>query len=306
MARILNIGSINIDHVYRVSHFVQPGETLHSLSLAEFPGGKGLNQSVALALAGGEVAHAGKVGPDGGNMIAVLRGAGVDVSLIDKSGSATGHAVIQVNEMGQNCILLHRGANYELDTVYVDKVLSNYAEGDILVLQNEVSQLPYIMETAHQKGMRIAFNPSPIGPELDACPLANVNWFLLNEIEGMAISGEKDNTMVLEAMACKYPNAAVVLTVGKSGVMYKDKMQTLSHGIYDVPVVDTTAAGDTFTGFFISLTAQGETPAEALRLASVASSIAVSRAGAAVSIPDLAQVRTANLKPLGIAVSELS
>ena len=297
MTKILNIGSINIDHVYRVPHFVQPGETLHALSLTNFPGGKGLNQSVALALAGGTVAHAGKVGSDGGEMIAVLRRAGADVSLVDESGSATGHAVIQVSERGQNCILLHRGANYELDKAFVDRALAAYGEGDILVLQNEVAQLPYIMESAHQKGMRIAFNPSPIGPEIDACPLETVSWFLLNEIEGAALSGEKDHAMVLNAMAQKYPNAAIVLTVGKNGVLYKDKTQTLRHGIYKVPVVDTTAAGDTFTGFFIGLTAQGENPTEALRLASVASSIAVSRAGASVSIPTLAQVKEAKLTP---------
>ena len=297
MSKILNIGSINIDHVYRVPHFVQPGETLSAVSLSDFPGGKGLNQSVALALAGGNVAHAGKIGPDGAAMVAVLRRAGVDVSLMDEGGSATGHAIIQVNETGQNCILLHKGANFELDEAFVRRALSAYGAGDILVLQNEVGLLPHIMEAAHQKGMRIAFNPSPIGPEIDACPLDYVDWFLLNEIEGAALSGEDDHAKVLDAMAAKYPNAAIVLTVGKNGVLYCDKTQRLRHGIYNVPVVDTTAAGDTFTGFFIGLTAQGYPAEEALRLASVASSIAVSRAGASVSVPTLQEVRDAQLQP---------
>lgn len=297
MSRILNIGSINIDHVYRVPHFVQPGETLNSLSLTDFPGGKGLNQSVALALAGGDVAHAGKVGPDGADMVEVLRRAGVDVSLMDDGGSATGHAIIQVNEKGQNCILLHRGANFELDEAFVARALAGYGQGDILVLQNEVGLLPAIMEAAHQKGMRIAFNPSPIGPEIDECPLEYVNWFLLNEIEGAALSGENDHAKVLDAMAAKYPNAAIVLTVGKDGVLYKSGDERLRHGIYNVKVVDTTAAGDTFTGFFIGLTAQDYLAAEALRLASVASSIAVSRAGASVSVPTLQEVQEARLEP---------
>ena len=299
MTKILNIGSINIDHVYRVSHFLQPGETLHALSLSDFPGGKGLNQSVALALAGGRVAHAGKIGPDGVFMLEILRSAGVDVSRIDDSGSSTGHAIIQVNENGQNCILLHRGANFELDTAFVSRALSGYGEGDILVLQNETGLLPVIMESAHQKGMRIAFNPSPIGPEIEKCKLEYVNWFLLNEIEGAALTGEKDHTKILEVMAQKYPNAAIILTLGKRGVLYKDKTQTLRHGVYKAPVVDTTAAGDTFTGFFISLTARGESPDEALRLAGMASAIAISRAGAAVSIPTLAQVMAAKLAPVG-------
>ncbi len=302
MTKILNIGSINIDHVYRVPHFVQPGETLHALSLTNFPGGKGLNQSVALALAGGTVAHAGKVGSDGGEMIAVLRRAGADVSLVDESGSATGHAVIQVSERGQNCILLHRGANYELDKAFVDRALAAYGEGDILVLQNEVAQLPYIMESAHQKGMRIAFNPSPIGPEIDACPLETVSWFLLNEIEGAALSGEKDHAMVLNAMAQKYPNAAIVLTVGKQGAYYRDNAKTVHHGIYDVPVVDTTGAGDTFCGYFLACCMRGMDVASALKYASLASSCAVGVKGAGPSVPTWQQM-LAFAKKIGEAVS---
>ena len=298
MPKILNIGSINIDHVYRVPHFVQPGETLHAFSLADFPGGKGLNQSVALARAGGQVYHAGLVGPDGTAMVETLRAAGVDVSGVLQNGSATGHAVIQVNQAGQNCILLHRGANFELDEAAVDAALAPFGAGDILVLQNEVNQLAYMMEAAHARGMRIAFNPSPIGPQLATCPLHYVSWFLLNEIEGAALSGQQDHTRVLDAMAEKYPAAAIVLTVGKAGVLYQNAEETLRHGIYDVPVVDTTAAGDTFTGFFIALCAQGYPVAEALRLASVASSIAVSRAGASVSVPTLAEVLVARLNPL--------
>lgn len=297
MTRILNIGSINIDHVYSVSHFVQPGETLHCRKMNDFPGGKGLNQSVALARAGGKVAHAGKVGPDGTGMVAMLAQAGVDVAAIDRTGSVTGHAIIQVNNAGQNCILLHRGANFELDGDFIHRVLTPYGEGDILVLQNEVSHLAVAMEAAHKKGMRIAFNPSPIGPEIDDCPLEYVTWFLLNEIEGAALSGESDHARVLDAMAAKYPNAAIVLTVGREGVLYRYGSTVLCHGIYDVPVVDTTAAGDTFTGFFIALTAQGRPAGEALRLASVASSLAVSRAGASVSVPTLSEVEGANLTP---------
>ena len=295
MTKILNIGSINIDHVYRVPHFVQPGETLHAHTLQAFPGGKGLNQSVALGLAGAQVAHAGKVGPDGAEMVKVLEDAGVDTRPVAQDGSATGHAVIQVNQGGQNCILLYRGANFELDEAFVAQALDGYGQGDILVLQNEVNQLPLIMETAHKKGMRIAFNPSPIGPEIDDCPLEYVSWFLLNEIEGTALSGESDHEKVLDAMAEKYPEAAIVLTRGHQGVFYKDKTQRLAHGIYKVPVVDTTAAGDTFTGYFIALTAAGRPAAEALQMASKASAIAVSRAGASVSIPALAEVASTPL-----------
>lgn len=296
MSKILNIGSINIDHVYRVPHFVRPGETLASQSLMHYPGGKGLNQSVALAKAGARVYHAGRVGPDGASMLTIMRDAGVNTDMIGIDGSSTGHTVIQVNEAGQNCIILHAGANHELEKSYIDRSIGSFQPGDILLLQNEVNDIDYCMEAAHQKGMLIAFNPSPIGPAIEKCPLSYVRWFILNEIEGAALTGKTLAEDILDAMASLYPGAAIVLTIGKEGVLYRDREQLLSHGTYDVPVVDTTAAGDTFTGYFLALTASGRSAKEALRLASIASSIAVSRTGASVSIPSLKEAEESQLQ----------
>lgn len=290
MKKILNYGSLNIDKTFSVDHILRPGETLAAHSLELFPGGKGLNQSVALARAEGRVYHAGKIGADGAFLMDVLRDAGVHTEYIGKTEGQTGQALIQVDSTGQNCIMLYHGANYENAESDFDEILSQFDAGDLLVMQNEINSIDVLMEKAASRGMEIAFNPSPIGPEIAACDLRLVSWFLLNEVEGHELTGETDPQKITDILLERYPKARIVLTLGKDGVVYRDAQKTVKHGIYKVPVVDTTAAGDTFTGFFLATTAAGEPVERALKLASVASSIAVSRKGAAVSIPTLREV----------------
>jgi len=295
MKKIINFGSLNIDHVYTVDHFVQPGETTSAQSFELLPGGKGLNQSVALAKSGGVVHHAGKVATDGIWLIDLLENAGVQTELIDRTGTNTGTALIQVNKCGQNCIIIHHGANAEISDEYIDSTLNQFGCGDLILLQNEINSIEKIMNTAYQKGMEIAFNPSPFDDSIERLPLEKVTYFLLNEIEGFELTGETVPALIAENLLRKYPGAKIVLTLGKSGVLYRDGQQSITNGTYQVPVVDTTAAGDTFTGFFLSQVVAGCPVVEALRIASVASSIAVSKKGAAISIPTLKQVETSNL-----------
>ena len=292
MRKILNIGSINIDYVYGVARFVQPGETISAVSLDVFPGGKGLNQSIAMARAGGRVYHAGRIGPDGLGMIEIMERAGVDVSLVDRTGSGTGHAVIQVNAAGENCIILRAGANFEIGRGLIDRALSGFGGGDFLVLQNEINDIGYIIEAASARGLSIAFNLAPFGPEIMDYPLKLVNYFLVNETEGRGLSGKSEPNEILDAMAGMFPNSAFVLTLGSDGVIYRDPTKTISRGIYETPIVDTTAAGDTFTGYFITALVDEKPVEEALRLASAASSLTVSRKGASSSIPELWEALT--------------
>lgn len=294
--KILNFGSLNIDNVYSMDHFVRPGETTASLKMETFCGGKGLNQSVALAKAGAPVYHAGKVGADGQMLIDILGEYGVDTSLVAMTQGHTGHAIIQVDKKGQNCILLYGGANQEITTDYIDDVLAHFEKGDMLLLQNEINNIDYIIKKAAEKGMVLAINPSPISDELVKMDLTSITYFILNEIEGNELTQETDPEKIAQKMRQIYPGCVVVLTLGKQGVMYYDGTNTYTHGIYDVPVVDTTAAGDTFTGFFLSTLMQGEDVPKALEYASVASSLAVSQKGAAPSIPTMEQVKNAKLK----------
>lgn len=299
--KILNFGSLNIDKVYSVPHFVEAGETLSSTKMEVFSGGKGLNQSIALARAGAEVYHAGAIGPDGESLRALMADAGVHTDYLQTLPTVTGHAVIQLTPKGQNCIIISAGANGELTEAYIDGVLENFGAGDLLLVQNETNNVPYAMRRAKEKEMKIAFNASPISEALLSYPLDLVDYYLINEVEGKALAGEeaKSNEEILAALKKRFPNAAIVLTVGKDGVLYQYGDERASHGIYDVPVADTTAAGDTFCGFFLASTAKGLTAAEALRMASLASSMAVSKKGAANSIPSWDEVeafgRTAKL-----------
>lgn len=296
--KILSFGSLNLDMVYDVDHFVAPGETLSSHRLERFCGGKGLNQSLALARAGAETYHAGMVGTDGGMLVDCLQADGVNVAHIEKWEGATGHAIIQVDKQGQNCILLYGGANQQITPAMVDRVLASFSAGDMVLLQNEISSLPYLIEGAHAKGLRVALNPSPYNAGMEACDLTLIDYFLLNEVEGAQITGEAEPDRILEAMRERFPNAAIVLTLGKQGAIYDDGVTRCAHGIYKVPVVDTTAAGDTFTGFFLAAVGKGLEPAHALEIASKASSLAVSVKGASSSIPSWAEVEATNIQPL--------
>lgn len=289
--KFLNFGSLNLDFVYDVEHFVRPGETISSAALNTFSGGKGLNQSVALSRAGAQTYHGGCIGKDGQILLDGLRAAGADVSFVRVLKSCrTGHAIIQVDPSGQNCILLFGGANQAVTDVQIEETLSRFGAGDFLLLQNEINGLEQLMEKAAEKGIRIAFNPSPIDGKISQLPLEKVEFFLLNEIEGAALGGGNRPEEILEGLEKRYPKAKIVLTLGKEGALYFDGEKTFFQPIFPVKVMDTTAAGDTFTGYFLEAVSRGLLGDVCLKRAAAASAIAVSRKGASPSIPDGAEV----------------
>ena len=291
--KIVNYGSINLDHVYQVDHIVQPGETLLAADQNLFCGGKGLNQSIALAKAGAEVYHAGVVGEDGDILLGALRAAGVDITHVRRAPGASAHTVIQVDRNGQNCIIVFSGENMHPSEADIDHILSDFSAGDAVLMQNELYNTPLMMRKAAEKGMTIIFNPSPVNQEMLSYPLNTVSWFLLNEIEGGALTGETDPGKILDSLAEKYPRSSVVLTLGKDGAWAMTGGQRFYQPAFEVKAVDTTAAGDTFTGFFLAGVSGGMPVADALRRAAFASSIAVSRKGAADSIPTAEEVSRA-------------
>ena len=286
--KILNFGSLNIDHVYQVDHFVRAGETLASSGYARHMGGKGFNQSIALARAGAAVYHAGCVGEDGDFMRAYLREAGVNVAFLRTVDEPTGHAMIQVEPSGENCILLFGGANQRIEAAQIRETLAHFAAGDILLLQNEISGLPALLEEGAKRGLRIAINPAPMDAGIVAADLSEVRWLIVNEGEGAALSGAKNAQDVLAALREKYPHAAVVLTLGEKGAYYQDENETCFVKAFCAgEAVDTTGAGDTFTGYFLAGIAAGASAKRAMEIAARASGIAVTRAGAAQSIPPM-------------------
>ena len=291
--KIINYGSINLDHVYQVDHIVQPGETLLAADQNLFCGGKGLNQSIALAKAGAEIYHAGVVGEDGDILLDALRTARVDITHIRRAPGASAHTVIQVDRNGQNCIIVFSGENMRPSEADIDRVLADFTPGDAVLMQNELFNTPLMMRKAAEKGLTIIFNPSPVSREMLSYPLETVSWFLLNEIEGEALTGETDPGRILDVLEQKYPHGSVVLTLGENGAWAMDRGQRFFQPAFKVQAVDTTAAGDTFTGFFLAGISGGMPIPDALRRAAFASSIAVSRKGAADSIPTADEVSRA-------------
>ncbi len=283
--RVLNIGSLNLDYVYSVDHIIQPGETEATGSRNIFLGGKGINQSCALAKAGVEVYHAGMIGADGMAFLDACKEYGVHSDYIQIVDGPSGHTIIQIDKNAQNSILLFGGANQKLTKAFVDDVLSHFGADDVLLLQNEVNLLPYIVDSAYEKGMQIALNPSPFNEKLDDVDLSKISIFLLNEVEGFQITGKKEADDILAELLTRFPKARIMLTLGKDGAVYADKDQKVEQPIFPVKAVDTTAAGDTFTGYFLAGLAERLPMQEILRRSAKASSIAVSRAGAVPSIP---------------------
>ena len=287
--KIINFGSINIDHVYSVEHFVRPGETLESESYALFSGGKGANQSIALARAGAEVIHAGKVGADGGWLKTKLQDSGVDVSLIETVAELTGHAVIQVNSEGENAIIIHGGANRNVSDANIENVLGKAEKGDFLLLQNEINAVDKILEKA--RDLTVVFNPAPMSDEVKNYPLERVDIFIVNEVEGEALTGEREPDLILDAMQKLYPKSRTVLTLGKAGVIYADGEQRVKVPALQVDAVDTTGAGDTFIGYFLAELSRGSGIERCLQMGVKASALCVTRQGAADSIPELEELK---------------
>ena len=285
--RILNFGSTNIDIVFSVDHIVKPGETLGSSSLTRSTGGKGANQSVAVAKAGQhEIFHAGRIGPDGLWIKDKLQQMGVRTDFVFDGETPTGQALIQVASDGQNSIVLFAGANKEFTDMGIDEILANFSKGDWVMLQNEINNLAHIIESAHSRGLPICFNPAPFDNSVNDLPLEHIALFVLNEVEAEGLSGVSDPEASMDILTEKFPESEIIITLGGAGVRY-GKGKDIRHGFgtWNVPVVDTTAAGDTFIGCYIANIAKGATVPEALRIASAASSVTVMRNGAMDSIP---------------------
>ena len=291
--KVLNFGSLNYDYVYEMEHFVLPKETISSIGYGRNFGGKGLNQSIALAKAGCDVYHAGRVGGDGQDFIDYLNKYGVKTDyLLKDENEATGHAIIQVCE-GQNCIILHGGANQKVDEKQVDEVLSHFEKDDVLLLQNEISSIGYIMKKAHEKGMKIVINTAPMDDKIFSYPLDLVDIFIVNEVEaaGLVKSNSDDVDEITNLLKEKYADKEVVMTLGEKGVNYIGKGEIIHEDALVVKAVDTTAAGDTFTGFFLASYLKDGDVSKALKLATKASSITVQGAGAAQSIPNIEDLK---------------
>ena len=280
-----------------LDHIVAPGETISSLGLIVTCGGKGLNQSIALKKAGADVWHAGIIGHDGGPLKKMLDDAGVNTSILKiDPDHPSGHTIIQIEEKtAQNCIIVHPGTNGLVDKDYIHEVVSHFEAGDYAVFQNEITNVDYAMKCCKEKGLKVVFNPSPMTRELASSDIYQyVDELFINEVEGKQMTGRDDPEEICKEMKRLWPSCRTILTLGSDGaVVYMDG-EFIYQKAFPCEAVDTTGAGDTFSGFFIALSAAGKGVREALELSCKASSLAVRKMGAAASIPTLAEVLEAD------------
>ena len=291
---IFNIGSINIDYVYRVPHLVAPGETLASHNLSKVLGGKGANQSVALAQAGAEVSHVGRISSTDTWALQEMNAFGVNTQFVETSEDPSGHAIIQVDDAGENSIVLFGGANQQLTRTQLDAALSAATSNDWLLIQNECNGLEDVFALAAAKQCPLAFNPAPMSSDVLKHPLSQTHCLILNEIEAAGVVGEAVSSpdALVKALLEKFPNAMVALTLGADGVRLIDHGAVTNIATPSVQSVDTTGAGDTFVGYFISGLMAGTPAVDAAHKACFAAALSVTQEGATPSIPAEGDVLT--------------
>ncbi|MFT2110019.1 ribokinase [Marinomonas sp. 2405UD68-3] len=287
---VYNFGSINLDHLYKVHHFVRPGETMASEGYQMQLGGKGANQSIALAKANAPVRHVGAVHLDDKSVLDQLSSIGVDTSLIAQTKTPTGHAIIQLNKEAENAIILFAGANHTLSEEQVDGVIDHIAMNDWVLLQNETNQIDYIVKQAHKKGIPVAFNPAPMDVELTQSLMPFIRLLVVNEVEAMDLMQVATIDAAKELLQQQYPNLAILMTLGSEGVRYLCGEEEVYVPAFKVTPVDTTAAGDTFIGFCLAALMEKTSIEDALARACAASALCVTRLGAAPAIPSKQEV----------------
>ena len=290
MKKILVVGSINIDLVFSVKAMVRKGETIHSSRMDQYLGGKGFNQAIALRRAYPDVSLAVNYAQQDGHLKTAAEKFGLNTSHMLAMDEPTGMAFIQVDEAGDNCIVLNAGANGVFTRERFASILKDFSAGDLLVLQNEINQLDVLIELAKAQGLLVALNPSPFDEKILKLPLDQLDYLVLNEIEGAQLCSTHDPKAILTQLSQRFAQTCVVLTLGGDGAMAQSGAEFVHQAALKIDVVDTTAAGDTFLGFFCGAMQEGQTLAYALKRANAAAALCCTRAGASSSIPTQADV----------------
>ena len=285
MSRLINLGSLNVDHVYGVPRIAPPGGTVFASSYDIYPGGKGLNQSLAAAKAGAHVLHVGCVGEDGLWLKNELSAAGVDVSRIRVINEPTGRAAIQVAPGGKNAIVTSGGANRNVSAADVALAFEACSADDWVLVQNEISEIELVLSKADQLKGHLAINVAPVDFRAFEYDFAGVDLLIVNEVEAMALTGLAEPREALDGLVERYPRSAILLTRGCDGLCYREDGKRIDLPAFAVESVDQTAAGDSFVGYLIASLLDAHSIEDALVYASAAGALAVTHPGAATSIP---------------------
>lgn len=297
MAKIVVVGSFNMDLVVRLPAIPKPGETLLGGVFATYPGGKGSNQAVAAARLGGDVTLIGRVGSDafGKELLASAHAEGIDTRFVGiDPHAATGVALIQVDAQGQNSIAVASGANFTLTAAEVADAFAQLDGIDVLVmpLETPIDTIVTAAELARRAGARVVLNPAP-AQHLSTELLRAVDVLIPNEHEtafmtGIAIHSSQDARQAARQLLRSGPGS-VVVTMGSHGALIAEPAQPdpvlTQITAFPVNAVDTTAAGDAFVGALAVMLGEGRSLPETARFASAAAAISVTRVGAQPSLP---------------------
>ncbi|NNK15765.1 MAG: ribokinase [Sulfitobacter sp.] len=283
---IWNLGSINVDNFYHLSHLPAPGETIAADRFHQGLGGKGANMSVAAARAAARAAHIGAVGPEGKWAVDRLLEYGVDTRHIAQVTTATGHANINVDAAGENNIVIFRGANHEITEQMIGAALSEASPGDFLLMQNETCGQIYAAETGKTLGLRFAYAAAPFSADSVQAVMDHIDLLVLNAVEAAQLEAAIGDRIE------DLPIADIVITLGADGCKWVSNkgQSSQQYKAYAADVVDTTGAGDTFTGYLIAALDRGAGMPDAIDLAMRAGALMVSREGTADVIPDLKEI----------------
>ena len=281
---ILNFGSINIDNVYQVDRFPLDGETISSKSYEKILGGKGINQSVAIHRAGGDVKHVGYIGDDTWILDQVSK-MGIKTDFISKCYGPTGHAIIFVDAAGENEIVIHAGANDQFSKSQCFKILESFSSKDSwVVLQNEINLSIEIATKAKELGFKVCYSAAPFNAEHAQQILPYVDLLAMNETELKELQESSDkNVFELDIRM-------ILVTLGSRGAELHTEGKVYKQSSFSTVPIDTTGAGDTFLGSFIACHDNGYSIEKSLEYAAAASSIQITRIGAAKAIPKFEEV----------------
>lgn len=285
---IYNLGSINVDYFYTLPHLVRPSETIAAIDFKQGLGGKGANQSVAIAKAGGKVKHIGAMNLADKRYFDQLQDLQVDVSHLTMSMTATGHGIVMVDEQSaENQIVVYPGANFALTENMVDAGLEEATTSDWALCQNETSQTAYFMQQAKAKGMKLCYSAAPFDAEKTLVMLPLINMLVVNEIEANDL--ERELNRPIDECGVDH----VLVTLGSRGVRYIGSEGEFTLPSPSVEAVDTTGAGDTFLGLFLArYDLTGDLKAS-LHFAVTGAAIQVTRQGTADAIPSLEEIESA-------------
>ena len=298
MKNICVIGSLNMDLVVNVDTMPKPGQTIIGSNFKEVPGGKGANQAVAMARLNGNVSMIGKVGEDGfgQTLINSLKNDKVDTTYIQTSKGATGVALITVDKNAQNSIVVSQGANFEVKEDDIDNNIEAIKNSDIVVLQLEtpLNTIKYALNKAKELNKYTILNPAQ-AVKLDDEIIKNVDLLTPNETEleiisGVSIETEEDIQKAAQIMIEKGVKELIV-TLGSKGSLYINKEKSMFKKAYKVEAVDTTAAGDSYTGALAVALSQDKNIEDAMDFASKVGALSVLKEGAQSSLPTLEDVK---------------